>query len=192
MLIAGMLEPKPVNHNVGDYWYCYANRDLYELKSFVLGSQWMLLPSGTFVSPAPPPVLALPHLPPRPLWIKHGDLNRIPHLYDLQAQYWIPIVPMGFKFPPLNPIIGAQWFNSNTMYTYQYNGAKWIDITPPSPVGSQGATGQQTVHHAPIQGQLNIKPITLPPTNVQAGTPKTQPDMKPKYSDYDRAMKGIK
>lgn len=125
MLIASLLEP--TIYIVGDFWFCFADKTLYEYVQLGLFPAW-LSRSTTYVSivpPAPSRVVGSKHN----IWIDQADPNRIPHQY--MGGQWIPIVQPGFNFPPQVPLPYDIWWDSNTNNTYAYDAtrAKWVSYS---------------------------------------------------------------
>lgn len=165
MLISSLHEPSLHTCKPGDYWYCYADRHTYEyVPSQQVGSTavpacWsphLLL--GIVLVSSHPPMQNGPSLGPK-IWINSNDLNQIPQLYDAHGGLWIPVVPLNFTFPPLNPTAGDAWHDAMIYTDYVYNGSDWILV--PS-----GSTGNYSLG---IQGSFNVN--ATPPATLLATPP---------------------
>lgn len=149
MLISSLLEPKTAN--IGDYWYCLADKSLSQYISAFLIGQWMAVNPGKFVSHNAPTIQTSNGLPSDPIWIDATDIHRIPRIWDPSGS-WVPVIASTFQFPPQSPNPGDVWFDTNVMCGYSFgNNGKWNMITVagqsslvnpnfglPVPVGSPG------------------------------------------------------
>jgi hypothetical protein len=115
--------------NLGDFWFCYADRDLYEYNPnpITFQTMWNIVGAGRYVSTNPPPVQTSTSPPIDPIWIKANDPNRVPRIFDPSGN-WIPIVQASFVFPPQNPNVADIWSDTNTQSDYTYDGTNWIKM----------------------------------------------------------------
>lgn len=123
MLIASLLEPKKAR--VGDYWYSLASRVLHEAcNSSQVTWHWVGVPYGTFDAPTAPRITPTSITMPI-IWIRSTDPDRIPHMFDAASLAYIPVVPLGYIFPPPQPTVGICWHDTMSGFDFTYTQTGW-------------------------------------------------------------------
>jgi hypothetical protein len=124
MLFGGLHQPSTAAR--GDFWYCYATRELFEYQvNVIAGITWNLISAGRYASAAPPPTQTSTSRPADPIWIDANDPDQVPRIWDPSGN-WIPIIQASFTLPPYPPSVGDVWFDMNTLDGYTYDGADWV------------------------------------------------------------------
>lgn len=160
MLIGSLLSPSTLSP--GDYWYSYADRDLYMCVPAVNGPSgltWQAVPSSRYMFNSPPTGPAMP-----PIYIDANDLNRVPHQYNPSGGNWIPLVPSSFTFPPALPVQGDIWQDPLSYECYLWTGSYWCNISPQA-IASAASSQAQVPFQFNSSSQVASLTIPAPGTN---------------------------
>lgn len=181
MIHVGILEPKTCAQS--DYWYCLANRKTYCLQNNYTWADYTTILRTTGFAP-----VAIART--GSVVIPINDPDNVPFEWDNTRHAWVPVVPKGFGFPPLNPHANAVW--SDTKDIYMYSGTHWAYVAPVVSASSSVVSQQTTqIHAGMLSGSIQI---WSPPAGTNRGLVldlEEEDEEQDTYDAYDRAMKGI-